>query len=197
MYQKMHTFIGALATILPLAAGAPSSLAPVARGSSTPGCTSASFANFSWTIEAFTFHGQNVYTTPAHLNPYGTVNFNLSNPALGEDVKCSASSSAITDFFYFGITYTCTSPTGSTAKTYFDYNRPTGTVDINQTWSCTDDVYPVTFTALGSVNLTLACQTTFYTNPNWQPGTGAIYSEQDTNCTPLTLPLTPYKKVAV
>ncbi|KAI3320444.1 hypothetical protein HD806DRAFT_538281 [Xylariaceae sp. AK1471] len=192
----MRNFIGTLAAILPLAAAAPYGVSP---RDSNPGCTSTSFGDFSWTIKSFTYRASYIFTTPAHQNSWGYVNFNLTNPALLGEVACSAQSSQLYDFFYGNFNYNCILPTGSTTKTSFDFNRPSGQLDINQTWTCSDEdpQYPVTFSAYGTVNLTLNCTTSYYQNPNWQPGTGAFYSDEETTCAPVTLPLTPHDKTAV
>jgi hypothetical protein len=132
----MRNFIGTLAAVLPLAAAAPYG---VSQRDSNPGCTSTSFGDFSWTIKSFTYHASYIFTTPAHQVPSGTVSFNLTNPAILGEVTCSAYSDQLTDFFYGNFNYNCNVPSGSSAKTSFAFNRPTGRLDLNQTWTCSDD----------------------------------------------------------
>ena len=51
------------------------------------------------------------------------------------------------------------------------------------------------FNAWGSANLTLECTDETTTNSNWT--LGEIYSDREVKCTPLTIPLKPYKMSAV
>ncbi|KAI1201172.1 hypothetical protein F5X97DRAFT_46392 [Nemania serpens] len=190
----MHNFIRTLVAILPLAAAAPHKTTP---RSGTQGCTSKSFGDFSWLIENFTYHASYIFSTPAHQIASGSVEFNLTNPAIPEKVTCTAYSTQLTDFFYGNFNYNCVAPTGSTTRTSFAFSRPSGQLDINQTWTCHDQdpQYPVTFSGYGTVNLTLACNQTYYQNPDWQ--SGEIYSDRDIACTPVTLSLKPHDKTAV
>ncbi|KAI1306662.1 hypothetical protein F5Y03DRAFT_354117 [Xylaria venustula] len=190
----MRNFIGTLAAALPLAAAAPYGLD---SRDSPAGCTAASFGDFAWTIEDFTYHAGYVFSTPAHQISSGTVAFNLTNPAFPEIVSCTAYSTWLEDFFYGNINYNCAVPEGSSARTSFSFSRPSGELNINQTWTCDDEdpQYPITFTDYGTVNLTLVCNETDYQNPDWQQG--EIYSDRDISCAPVTLPLTPHDKTAV
>ncbi|KAI1419972.1 hypothetical protein F5Y12DRAFT_173571 [Xylaria sp. FL1777] len=190
----MRNLIGTLTAALPLATAAPYGLSP---RDSTPGCTSISFGDFSWTIEDFTYHAGYIFTTPAHQVSSGSVAFNITNPALPEKVSCTAYSTWLEDFFYGNINYNCLVPEGSGVKTSFSFSRPSGELSINQTWTCDDEdpQYPITFSGYGTVNLTLNCEETDYQNPDWEPG--QIYSDRDIACEPVTLPLTPHDKTAV
>lgn len=191
----MVNFVGTLFAVLPLVAAAPSGMS--ARDSSTPGCTSVSYDEFSWDVEAFTYHASYTFSTPAHQIASGSVDFNLSNPALGEKVRCTAYSTQLNDFFYGNFNYDCAAPEGSTSETTFAFSRPSGQLDVNQTWTCTDQdpQYPTTFHAYGSVDLDLNCTETNYKNPDWQ--LGEIYSSRVITCEPVTLPLKPHEKTAV
>ncbi|ORY68551.1 uncharacterized protein BCR38DRAFT_335597 [Pseudomassariella vexata] len=164
---------------------------------SNPGCQAASQKDFAWTVEDFDYHASYTFTTPAHQNSWGYVNFNLSNPALTYKASCSASSNQLSDFFYGTMPYTCTVPDGSTAKTTFDFSRPSGKLNVNQTWVCSDldPKYPATFHGYGAINLTLGCTDTTWQNPNWTMG--QIYSDREVKCTPVTLPVKPYEMTAV
>ncbi|KAI1127296.1 hypothetical protein F5Y10DRAFT_195329 [Nemania abortiva] len=191
----MHNFIRALIAILPLTSASPYGVGP--RDSSS--CTSVSSGNFSWTIVAFTFYSSDVYTTPAHEVASASIKFNLTNPALPEKVQCSASSTAFSIFFLGDINYSCTAPAGSETKTTFNFSQIKNTLNINQTWTCSDEnpQNSVTFAGYGSVGLTLDCQSTYYQNPNWHSSSDGFHSTRTTTCTPLTLPLTPYDKTIV
>lgn len=119
---------------------------PVSSRDTSTGCSKTSFSGFAWTIESFDFHASYIFTTPAHQNSWGYVDFNLTNPAIPDLlVSCSAQSDQLYDFFYGNLAYNCTvngelaEPGPAPAK--FKYNKSSGEVDINQTWTC-DDVDP-------------------------------------------------------
>ncbi|KAJ8119664.1 hypothetical protein ONZ43_g3435 [Nemania bipapillata] len=191
----MRNFIGTLAAALPLAAAAPYGLN---SRDSPAGCSSKSFGDFAWAISNFNYHASYVFSTPAHQIDSGTVGFNLTNTALSETVACTAYSLQLQDYFYGNINYNCTAAEGSSTSTTFSYSRPSGQLNINQTWTCDDEdpQYPITFTAYGTVNLTFPCDTWTYQNPDWQPG--QTYSILDITCgSPFTLPLVPYEKTAI
>ncbi|KAI8947082.1 hypothetical protein F4801DRAFT_562206 [Xylaria longipes] len=191
----LNYFIGTLAAVLPLTAAAPYGLGP---RSSNPSCASLSFSNdFSWTIEDFTYSASYHFTTPAHQVSGGNVNFNLTNPAVPEKVTCTAYSTQLSDFFYGNFNYNCQAAEGSTTETSFAFSRPSGLLNVNQTWTCTDQdpQFPTTFHGYGAVNLTLDCNDTFYQNPNWTMG--ETYSLRTISCAPVTLPLKPHDKTAV
>lgn len=132
----------ALAALVPLAAAAPLVGQEVATAAAArdanPGCQSKSFDDFQWTIEDFDFHSSYVFTTPAHQNSWGYVDFNVTNPALEYQVACSGTSNQLSDFFYGTMIYTCTAPDGASAESTFDFSRPSGVLDFNQTWTCSD-----------------------------------------------------------
>ncbi|KAI1163063.1 hypothetical protein F5B18DRAFT_349289 [Nemania serpens] len=188
----MRNFLRALVAIIPLTVASPYGV----DSRDNSGCASASSGDFAWTIKAFTFRSSETYSTPAHLVASGYVNFNLSNPALPEEVVCSATSSAYTFFFYGEIDYTCTAPAGSTSKTSFTYSQMSDELRVNQTWTCSDAA-PVTFKGFGAVNFTLDCQVIFWQNPHYTGPSSGLYSTRDTTCTPVTLPLTPSEKAVV
>lgn len=137
----MQSLFTALTALLPLAAAAPTpyghTITTLPRDAN-PGCQSKSFNDFRWTIEGFNFHSSYVFTTPAHQNSWGYVDFNVTNPALDYRAACSASSSQLSDFFYGTQTYNCTVPDGSSAVSTFDFSRPSGQLHFNQTWTCSD-----------------------------------------------------------
>lgn len=112
---------------------------PVERSSAC--CSDISFHSFEWTVEDFDYHASYVFSTPAHQNSWGYVNFNLSNPAVPDVVaSCSAASDQLEDFFYGTFWYDCTfnGTTSGPAPATFNFNRPTGELDVNQTWICDD-----------------------------------------------------------
>jgi hypothetical protein len=161
------------------------------------GCTAASFGDFKWTLSSFDYHASYIFTTPAHQNSWGYVNFNLTNPALPYPAVCSASSSQLSEFFYGNQDFNCSVPEGKTGEGEFTFDLASGKLDFDQGWTC-DDVdpqYPITFHGYGTVNVTLNCTDTTYTNPNWTMG--QIYSDREVKCAPVTLPVEPYQITAV
>lgn len=197
----MQLIPASLLALLPLTIAGPIDLHQSQSSRDTnPGCTDASFGDFGWTIENFDFHASYIFTTPAHQNSWGYVNFNLSNPALTYEASCSAASSQLSDFFYGNLWYTCTLPEGTPPGTSsaFQFDRPSGKLDFNQTWTCsdTDPRYPITFRGYGSVNLTLECTDTTWTNPDWS--VGQVYSDREVKCAPVTVgTVKPYRITAV
>lgn len=135
----MKSLPTSLLTLIPLSLAGP--LPRVEQRDTGLGCTRASFGNFSWTVDSFDFHASYIFTTPAHQNSWGYANFTLSNPALPSPAICSATSSQLDDFFYGNLWYTCSAPGGSPAGlgATFAFNRATGQLDFNQTWSCSDE----------------------------------------------------------
>ncbi|KAI1503304.1 hypothetical protein F5X99DRAFT_110772 [Biscogniauxia marginata] len=190
----MRSFLSTIVSVLPLVAAAPFGLD---SRDSNPGCQDASLNNFAWTIENFDYHASYIFTTPAHQNSWGYVNFNLTNPALEYKAQCSATSNQLSDFFYGTMPYKCTGPEGSTTETTFSFSRPSGQLDLNQTWVCSDadPQYPTTFHAYGSVNLTLECTDVTTTNPDWE--IGQIYSNREVKCDLVNVPLKPSQINAV
>lgn len=113
---------------------------PSPRQDSTASCSDATLHGFEWTVQDFDFHASYIFSTPAHQNSWGYVNFNLSNPAVPDVLaSCSAQSDQLSDFFFGTVPYQCLfdGEAGSAPAT-FSFNRPTGELDINQTWTCSD-----------------------------------------------------------
>lgn len=123
--------------LLPLATAGPIALS---QRDYPTGCTDTSMNDFSWTVEDFDYHASYIFTTPAHQNSWGYVNFNLSNPAIPYRAACSATSNQLSDFFYGNLWYNCTVPDGSEdgGDAQFEFSRASGQLDVNQTWYCDD-----------------------------------------------------------
>lgn len=141
----MHRFYTSLLALLaPLASATPTppALSHVLEPrASSPTCSNASLRGFAWTVQDFDFHASYVFSTPAHQNSWGYASFNLSNPAVpGARASCSAASSQLSDFFYGNLAYTCTSSStaGGPAPATFSFDRPSGELRVNQTWTCDD-----------------------------------------------------------
>ncbi|EGX93283.1 hypothetical protein CCM_04656 [Cordyceps militaris CM01] len=159
-------------------------------------CTAKSLKVTSFLVKDFDFHASWTFTTPAHQNSWGYVNFTLANAAVPYEYQCSSASNWLSDFYYGNINYNCTDPAGQpTQHGTFSYSRPTETLAINQTWICAQE--QSRFWAEGSAKLDLKCQDTTYHNPNWTTP-GQIYSDRRVTCDKLTqvVPLTSLRAAA-
>ncbi|KAL7944262.1 hypothetical protein V8C42DRAFT_326322 [Trichoderma barbatum] len=151
--------------------------------SPAPGCTDRSTKLTEWKVTDFDFHASYVFTTPAHQNSWGYVNFTLINPAANYTSDCSASSNQLQDFFYGNFKYSCNVPVLADTAT-FTFSRPDSQLRINQTWNCPGE--GSRFTAIGGVDLKLKCEDTTWKNPNWTAG--QIYSQRLITCLKATVP---------
>lgn len=131
----MYRFFAAFLALAPPVFGV-----PLLQRNSSPWCSAASLHGFEWTVQDFDFHASYIFTTPAHQNSWGYINFNLSNPAVSDVLaSCTAQSDQLSDFFYGTFSYECTfNGTSGPAPAKFSFNRSTGELDINQTWACND-----------------------------------------------------------
>ncbi|KAK2594493.1 hypothetical protein QQS21_007774 [Conoideocrella luteorostrata] len=164
------------------AAAAPSSM--VLRNEQT--CTQKALHTKQWTVKDFDFHASYIFTTPAHQNAWGYVNFTLENPSVDFTARCEASSSQLSDFFYGNFIYNCTQPAGSNSEATFTFSRPQNQVKINQTWACPQE--GSRFWAEGGANLTLDCKDDTWKNPEWKMG--QIYSSRTITCNHIDAPVT-------
>ncbi|OIW34683.1 hypothetical protein CONLIGDRAFT_651027 [Coniochaeta ligniaria NRRL 30616] len=147
-------------------------------------------ASSKWVVEGFDYHAEYIFTTPAHQNSHGYVNFQLWNTAVAYTATCSATSDQLTDFFYGTQWYPCTLPSTALAGSdvSFRFNRPTGELDVKGTIMCAENGQgaAAVFPAEGTTQLTLTCTDTTWTNPNWTYGTGEFYSDREVKCVPDT-----------
>ncbi|TQV97487.1 hypothetical protein V2A60_006758 [Cordyceps javanica] len=174
---------------------AASALAAPAVGPDRNTCTARSTNVTQFLVKDFDFHASWTFTTPAHQNSWGYVNFTLANAAIDYEFQCSSASNWLSDFYYGNIDYNCTDPAGRpTRQGTFSYSRPTTTLAINQTWACPDEGSQ--FWAEGRAKLDLACRETNYTNPDWKMG--QIYSDRTIVCDKLTtgVPITSLRAAA-
>lgn len=148
-------------------------------------CTSKSIETREWTLKDFDFHASYLFTTPAHQNSWGYVNFELINKNLDFAAKCSATSNWLDDFYYGNLNYNCTQPDGSNSEGTFNFSRPTNQLNVNQTWSCLSE--GSRFYAEGGAALPLDCKDETRKNPNWPAG--GFYSERTITCKNITMPL--------
>ncbi len=103
------------------------------------GCQDISFDKWEWTISDLVFNASYIFSTPAHQNSWGYVNFGLDHPALKYGGSCHASSNQLQDFFYGTTTYTCDFPAaGKTTSATFLFDRPSGLLNVTQSWTCSD-----------------------------------------------------------
>ncbi len=133
----MHT---AAASLLLLAASSLGATLPSAARDANPGCFDTFFHGFSWTVTGFNFSGSYIYSTPAHEDTEGLVSFGLANPALAYAGACTAHSTQPNDFFYGTVAYSCTfpQPGGAHTTAEFQFDRPSGLLNITQSWACSD-----------------------------------------------------------
>ncbi|KAK4201966.1 hypothetical protein QBC40DRAFT_277171 [Triangularia verruculosa] len=159
-------------------------------------CSDTSFKHFQWQASNFDFHASYIFSTPAHQNSWGYASFDLLNPADQSTAHCSAASNQLNDFFYGTVQYSC-NDTLRGGSTKFDFNRPTGELRVEQSWTCRDQdpQYPITFTAKGSANFTLECNQEFYQNANWT--IGQIYSSRTITCGNVDSAVVPYEISAI
>lgn len=134
-----------------------------------------------WEVKQFDYHSSVVFSTPAHQNSWGYVNFTLENPAVDYRPICSAASNQLSDFFYGTVIYDCQIPDAEEgAEATFTFSRPSGVLQINQTWICDDEDDPAAFEAQGGIDLDLHCRDVEWENPDWQQG--QIYYTRNIDC---------------
>ena len=114
------------------------------------GCASISFDGPMWIVSDLIFTSSIIYSTPAHQIDWGKVIFNLTNTAIGPDIRlsCEGQNEQPEQFFYGNIWYHCSLINSSLAaeittemhgtRARFCYNRPTGQLILNQEWTCWD-----------------------------------------------------------
>lgn len=187
----MQSILSAILAIASLATAS-----PLAQTQESP-CVSASFSGWNWTVGNFTYHALYLFTTPAHQNSWGFVDFTLLNPVLPDVLAvCSAQSNQLDDFFYGNMAYDCYYPdigNPGPAPATFNFTKPGGELHISQKWVC-DDAQETIF-AKGNATVTLDCTDTSYQNTNWT--LGQIYSNRQIDCQTVTLPVAPSEFSAV
>ncbi|EFY89625.1 hypothetical protein MAC_04278 [Metarhizium acridum CQMa 102] len=162
------------------ALAAPSTLDP--RAADT--CTDKSRQTKHWTVKDFDFHASYIFTTPAHQNSWGYVNFTLENPNVAFKPQCSASSGQLSDFFYGNLIYKCTQPVSGVPAT-FTFSWPQKELKVNQTWTCPQE--GSRFYAQGGSKLNLTCADNTWQNPDWKMG--QIYSSRTISCNHVNAPV--------
>ncbi|KAL5604260.1 hypothetical protein BROUX41_002238 [Berkeleyomyces rouxiae] len=135
-------------------------------------------ANFEkWTITDFDFHWSKKYTNPAHGIIDGVVQFNLTNPAIGNPLQCKGHSTVWPNFFSGDQWIDCEGTIVSSAR--FAFDNTASTLKINQAWLCDTSNYNHT----GFGDAVLACTTSgIQQNPNWVEGSTELFSEEYFNC---------------
>lgn len=157
-----------------LALAATASAAPASTAVKATETTSA----LTWTVSDFDFHADYIFTTPAHQNSWGYVNFALSSDKTDLVYSCSTASSRLTDFFYGETEYQCSAPEGAPegSAASFKYNRTDGTLTLKETV-----VGDETYTVSGSTTVQTTCtDETEGPSPNWQ--IGEIYTWRKVVC---------------
>ncbi|KAH8168577.1 alternaria alternata allergen 1 domain-containing protein [Sarocladium implicatum] len=171
-------------TTLLLAGSALAAPSPEPSYGKQPSCMAAGQKVSSWKVENFDYHASYIFTTPAHQNSWGYANFTLSNPALPYKPVCSAQSSQLSEFFYGDFVYDCKVPekyAGDEAT--FTFSRPSGQLNINQTWACPEE--GGRFWTEGGVKLKLDCADKTWKNTDWK--IGQTYSRRTVTCKKVTV----------
>ncbi|KAM4062048.1 alternaria alternata allergen 1 domain-containing protein [Hirsutella rhossiliensis] len=179
-----------LASTLVLAGSAIAAPAPAPQT-----CTSDSVAVSEWSVSDFEYHASYVFTTPAHQNSAGTVNFSLTNAAVPYTAQCFAASTQLQDFFYGNVPYKCTLPAANSAdEVTFTFNRASGELKLEHSWNCASE--NSRFKASGGANVGLKCHEQETKNDKWQMG--QEYSRREISCDRVTLkvPITEKSGVA-
>jgi len=98
--------------------------------------TAAAIPDVLWTIRNFDFHASYIFTTPAHQNSWGYVNFTLASNLVSYTTSCTANSNRLNDFFYGETAYACApadeAPLGAAAN--FKFDRPNGRLYVEETF---------------------------------------------------------------
>jgi hypothetical protein len=173
----MHAILSSVALLATSAMAAPT-LSSILPRQDEPTCTDASMALTHWTVAGFDYHSSEIFTTPAHQNSWGYVNFTLSNGALDYSPICSAASNQLSNYFYGTMIYECELPEEAGGPATFTFNQPTGELRVNQTWTCPEE--GARFMAEGGVVLDLSCHEQSWQNPNWT--LGETYSTHFVTC---------------
>ncbi|KFG78811.1 hypothetical protein MANI_007455 [Metarhizium anisopliae] len=147
-------------------------------------CTDKSIKTTQWTVGDFDFHASYIFTTPAHQNSWGYVNFTLENPNVAFKPQCSAASNQLNDFFYGNLVYKCVQPESGDPAT-FSFSWPEKELKVNQTWACPEE--GSRFWAQGGSKLDLTCTDETWQNDNWT--IGQIYSSRTISCNHINAPV--------
>ncbi|OAA46113.1 hypothetical protein NOR_02866 [Metarhizium rileyi] len=140
-------------------------------------CNDKSMQTKQWTVKDFDFHASYIFTTPAHQNSWGYVNFTLQNPSLDYTAQCSAASNWLDAFFYGNLVYDCTQSVPDTPAT-FTFSWPQQELKVNQTWACPEQ--GSRYWAQGGADFNMSCTDETWENPEWK--LGQIYSRRDIAC---------------
>ncbi|KAK3950863.1 hypothetical protein QBC32DRAFT_6414 [Pseudoneurospora amorphoporcata] len=136
-------------------------------------------SELTWTVSKFDFHADYIFSTPAHQNSWGYVNFALSSDKTELVYSCNTASNRLNDFFYGEIEYQCTAPEGAPegSAASFKYNRTDGTLVLSETVVAGDETY----TASGSTTIQTTCtDETTGPSPTWV--IGEIYTWRKVVC---------------
>ncbi|KAK3989904.1 hypothetical protein QBC44DRAFT_308013 [Cladorrhinum sp. PSN332] len=151
-----------------------------------------------WTAIAFHLRSTLQLSSPTEVQS-GTslLTFNLSNPAVGYELFCQATSDDITNFFTANQEFSCDSPSDDpSAKASFKFDKPSGTFELSQVWYCNDDMSS-RWTASGSTNVTLNCIPTISNKDERMERSGEIYATNNIDCGTIDVPVAPSQMDAV
>ncbi|KAK4455286.1 hypothetical protein QBC34DRAFT_315404, partial [Podospora aff. communis PSN243] len=144
----------------------------------TAGLATATATTIQWKIPLFDFHESYTFTTPAHQNSWGFVDFNLTNNLVSYTASCKAQNNRMFNFYGETPAFACTppdeAPLGAAAN--FRFNRLTGQLDVEE-WIVQGEEKVL---VAGSMNVTLACTDETTVNENWV--IGEVYGQRDVRC---------------
>ncbi|KAK7937571.1 uncharacterized protein PG986_014439 [Apiospora aurea] len=113
---------------------------PMRSQADRSGREAAALGHFAWEIKHFQYQAMYPLSMPLHQDTRGNVSFHLSNPALAYESQCSASSSQPFGHFHGATPLACSEePEATTTQTIFEFKSLRGTLNIEQTWVCSDE----------------------------------------------------------
>ncbi|OAA33574.1 hypothetical protein AAL_01039 [Moelleriella libera RCEF 2490] len=177
----MH-FVASIALLAGAALAAPAATLDTRQDAP---CTRTSSLVRQWSVKDFDYHASYVFTTPAHQNSWGYVNFTLVNAVLNLKTQCSAASNQLQDFYYGNFIYNCTQFPEEVSTATFTFSRPQNELKVNQTWICPEEESQ--FWGEGGAKLKLDCKDETWKNPNWT--VGQIYTSRTVTCNHIDAPI--------
>lgn len=98
-------------------------------------CTAQSKVGLQWMARSFDFQMADVFTTQTEQHSWGSVSFDLYNPADSSTVHCKGESTDPHHDFFGTRRFEC-DDRSRVGTTHFDWNSETKTLRLSQTWTC-------------------------------------------------------------
>ncbi|KAF2737656.1 hypothetical protein EJ04DRAFT_510097 [Polyplosphaeria fusca] len=135
-----------------------------------------------WTLSAIDLSSYYTYTSPSASGPkLGSISFTFANSDVSYTAACKGNSVNPLGTFYSSQTFDCETEDGATwKKTSFSYDTASKIVVVNSTWTCNGG--DVLYSTSGEGKAELECETDTWTNPEWEAGSGELYSNTTTTC---------------